>query len=100
MAQEKNDLIDENADFLSIHRGYINAVKIGHGLYEFQLILSNTSMNPLVEKPQMIDAPQFVAQMSPQHFKILARMVVDQVKKYEDEFGTIQVPDSLEKSEQ
>ena len=96
MEQAKENQADATTKFMSLPRGYINTVKVGFGLYDFQLIFSNVSVNLFEEENKQIDAPQYVAQMSPQHFKVLVRLLQEQMKKYEDKFGEIKIPDAPE----
>lgn len=82
--------------FVQIPRVYSNAVKVSFSLYDFQLVFGNASLNNLVEEPQQVVTATFITQLSPQHAKVLSRILVKQLARYEKQHGEIAVPDDLD----
>ncbi len=64
--------------------------------YGFSLTLGKSVANPDGGAPGI--QPFARAHMSPQHAKVLARLFVMNVKRYEAEFGVIDLPDTVYRS--
>lgn len=91
---EKRTPTDEA--FAQIPRIYSNAVKVSFSLYDFQLVFGNASLNNLADEPQQVVTAAFIAQLSPQHVKVLSRILVKQLERYEKQHGEIRVPEEVE----
>lgn len=63
MATDHPNQEEAGRGFESIPRGYINAVRVSHTYYDFQLILGNSALDNLGEKPSLLVEPRFVVQM-------------------------------------
>ena len=92
MASEKANNVETVGDFKDIPRGYINALRATHTYYDFQLVLGNATSNDKGDELIMVVEPRFLAQMAPQHFKIMVSVLVGQLEAYEKLFGTIPLP--------
>lgn len=85
-----NMQINTTPDFYCDSAGFeINA-------YGFSLTLGKSAASP--EGASAAIQPYARAHMSPQHAKVLARLFVMNVKRYEAEFGEITLPDSVYRS--
>lgn len=60
---------------------YCNAIEIDAGLFDFTLTLMNNTKNQQHVLGRV--------KMSPEHVKVLANILLEQVKIYEHNFGTI-----------
>jgi hypothetical protein len=97
MAEVNPDQTGAHVEFQTIPRLYINAVRASFSYYDFQLILGNSALDNLGEEANLIVEPRFVVQMAPQHYKVLASMLSDQLEKYEKQFGKIPGPPTKKK---
>jgi hypothetical protein len=70
---------------------YINSAKILGSLYEFMFTFG------LKSDPDIDPEPIVKIRMSPQHAKVLAKILLKHVESYENDIGNIMLPDKLKK---
>ena len=78
--------MDGNPDF------YCDSVSFEINAYGFTLTLGKAQASAEGQPPAMQGLAR--AHMSPQHAKVLARLFVMNVKRYEEQFGTIELPNA------
>ncbi|HZP57290.1 MAG TPA: DUF3467 domain-containing protein [Dehalococcoidia bacterium] len=83
--------MDETLDF------YCDSVNFEVGAYGFSLALGK-SQPPARPEEQPGMRVLARAHMSPQHAKVLAKLFVMNVKRYEEQFGEIELPNALYQS--
>lgn len=98
MEPKENRELSPDDLFMNIPRVYSNAVKVSRSFYDFQLIFGNVAVNNLGDKPKQLIEPKFIAQLSPQHFKILTQILNKQLQQYEKEYGPISDPPEAKKA--
>ena len=83
--------VDETVEF------YCDSVNLEVGAYGFSLALGK-GLPPAdgTTQPGMKNIAR--AHMSPQHAKVLAKLFVMNVKRYEEQFGEIELPNGLYQS--
>jgi hypothetical protein len=74
---------------------YCDSVAFEVNAYGFSLTLGKGQTGDS-QPPQM--TPLARAHMSPQHAKVLAKLMVMNVKRYEEQFGAIELPNALYQS--
>lgn len=67
---------------------YSNAINLKFGIYDFQLFLGQETV--VENKPYVKVLAKVV--LSPQHAKVVAQMLAENVKRYEEVFGEIKLP--------
>jgi hypothetical protein len=70
---------------------YINSAKIIGSLYEFMFALG------LKSDPDIDPEPVVTIRMSPQHAKVLAKLLLKNIRLYEEDIGQIMLPEKLKK---
>ena len=75
---------------------YCDSVSFEVNAYGFSLTLGKSLASPEGQPPSMQGLAR--AHMSPQHAKVLARLFVQNVKRYEEQFGTIDLPNAVYQS--
>gem|GEM_PF-5605329 len=91
--KEKDETIEIKTGSLeNLARIYSNSVKLSVSLYDFQLIFGNSALDSLSENQQIVVQPQILIHMSPQHFKAMMEILNSHLKKYEETFGEIHIP--------
>ncbi len=75
---------------------YCDSVAFEVNAYGFTLALGKGQSQPEGQAPVMRQLAR--AHMSPQHAKVLARLLVMNVKRYEEQFGTIELPNAVYQS--
>ncbi len=80
-----------------LHDFYCDSVNFEVGAYGFSL-----SLGKALPPPEGSTQPGMQvlarAHMSPQHAKVLAKLFVMNVKRYEEQFGEIELPNALYQS--
>jgi hypothetical protein len=76
---------------------YCDSVNFEVGAYGFSLSLGKGTL-PAQGATQPGMRPIARAHMSPQHAKVLAKLFVMNVKRYEEQFGEIELPNGLYQS--
>lgn len=75
---------------------YCDSVGFEVNAYGFSLTLGKGQAAPDGQQPGM--APLARAHMSPQHAKVLAKLMVMNVKRYEEQFGEVELPNAIYQS--
>jgi hypothetical protein len=76
---------------------YCDSVEFEVGAYGFTLSLGKAQQPPEEGHPPRMSVATR-AHMSPQHAKVLAKLFVMNVKRYEEQFGHIDLPNALYQS--
>jgi hypothetical protein len=76
---------------------YCDSVHFEVGAYGFSLALGK-ALPPSEGAPQPPMQILARAHMSPQHAKVLAKLFVMNVKRYEEQFGEVELPNALYQS--
>ena len=76
---------------------YVDSVRIGAGLYTFMLELGIQGIPNAPGAEQPPTKRLGIIRMSPQHAKVLGRLIAKHVKAYEDQVGPIRIPEQLYK---
>ena len=73
----------------ALPRFYCNFVKITHSVYDFQIVLGTQSAEVTSDEMTTLVEPKVLVHMSPQHVRVVAEMLQEQLRKYESVFGAI-----------
>lgn len=79
-----------------LHEFYCDGVSFEINAYGFSLTMGKNLTGQSSETPAMQALAK--AHMSPQHAKVLAKLMVMNVKRYEEQFGQIELPNALYQS--
>ena len=76
---------------------YVDSVRIGAGLYTFMLELGSQGIPNAPGAEQPPTKRLAVLRLSPQHAKVLGKLIAKHVKAYEAQVGPIQIPKEVYK---
>lgn len=89
MPEEKLDILRGDDVFAAVPKIYFNAVRVTRTYNEFQFSFGQAVFNTLRDEPELALQIHFIGQTSPQHMKILVKILNQQLNDYEKEFGKI-----------